>query len=73
VFVCDEQKQASAELRRVLCAAGARGVKGKIAAAKELFQRLLGPPEAVDFLERMGALEQHIAEMTQKRGPAWRN
>jgi hypothetical protein len=35
---------------------------GDIGAAKELFQRLLGPPVEQDLLERLAMLEQQILQ-----------
>src|SRR5687768_18560360 len=39
--------------------AAAKG--GDVAAARELMQRLLGPPEAIDLTARLDALEQQIS------------
>src|SRR5688572_14061655 len=36
---------------------------GDVAAARELLQRLLGPPVELDLLERMDELERTIAEL----------
>ena len=42
--------------------------EGDVAAAKELLQRLLGPPESVDLIERLDALEQKLEEVTENKG-----
>src|SRR5512140_1247382 len=38
---------------------------GDIAAAKELLQRVLGPAESIDLIERIEAIEQSIAEQKE--------
>jgi hypothetical protein len=40
--------------------------EGDVAAARELLQRLLGPPVELDLLERMHALEQTIADLIER-------
>lgn len=61
------------DLREVVMSLLAEAKSGDVAAARELFQRLLGPPEALDLLERFDALEQQIKELTQRRSPTWPN
>src|SRR5688500_8572132 len=61
------------ELHEVVLALLKQAKAGDVAAARELFQRLLGPPEAVDLLDRMAALEQQFKELTQRRSPSWPN
>ena len=39
-----------------------------MAAAKELLQRLLGPPVELDLLERLETLERHIAAIEEDQG-----
>ena len=39
---------------------------GDIAAAKELLQRVLGPAESIDLLERLEVLEERITEITKE-------
>jgi hypothetical protein len=45
--------------------ASAKG--GDVSAARELFQRVLGPPEAIDLIDRMEALEQKLTEIAEQR------
>ncbi len=44
---------------------------GETASIKELFQRLLGPPEAVDLMERLDLLEQKIEALAENK-KSWR-
>lgn len=37
--------------------------KGDVTATKELFQRLVGPPEAIDLIERLESLEQKLDQL----------
>jgi|SRR5687768_10682873 len=46
---------------------------GDVSAVKELLQRLLGPPEAADLLERLDALEAQIHQLSENKRPSWRN
>ena len=39
---------------------------GNVSAAKELLGRVLGPPEAVDLLQRVEGLEELLAERTAR-------
>lgn len=61
-----------ADLRDVVTALLASAKGGDVSAARELFQRLLGPPEAFDLVERLHALEQQIEELAKERGESWR-
>jgi len=47
--------------------------EGDVAAAKELLQRLLGPPESVDLMERLDALEQTIEQLAENKRLSWQN
>ena len=58
------------DLKAVVAALLKSAKSGDVAAARELIQRLLGPPEALDFVERLAAIEQNIAAM-QERGQKW--
>ncbi len=44
---------------------------GEIAAIKELLQRLLGPAESIDLLERLELLEAKLAQIAERDGPTW--
>ena len=55
-----------ADLRDVIVALLAQAKTGDVSAAKELLQRLLGPPVELDLLERLDALERHMAEVAEK-------
>lgn len=57
-----------ADLTDVVTALLASAKRGEVAAAKELLQRLLGPPVEADFAERLDALERTIAELQKQRG-----
>jgi hypothetical protein len=46
---------------------------GDVPSIKELLQRLLGPPEAVDLLERLDALEAKIEQLAENKGQPWRH
>ena len=56
------------DLREVVVALLTQAKAGDVAAAKELLQRLLGPPVELDLLERLEALERHLAEVAEKQG-----
>jgi hypothetical protein len=53
------------DLRDVIQALLTAAKGGDVSAAKELMQRLLGPPEAIDLLERLEALEAKIEQPAQ--------
>jgi hypothetical protein len=40
---------------------------GDVPAARELLNRLLGPPQAEDFVQRLDELEQRIAQLQERR------
>jgi hypothetical protein len=44
---------------------------GDVASIKELFQRLFGPAEAIDFAERLEALEAKIEQLAENKS-SWR-
>jgi len=55
-------------IREVVAALLTQAKSGDVAAAKELLQRLLGPPVELDLLERLETLERHLAEVAQEQG-----
>jgi hypothetical protein len=57
-----------ADLRDVISALLSSAKGGDVSAAKELMQRLLGPPEAIDLLERLAALETKIEQAASNNG-----
>jgi hypothetical protein len=57
-----------ADLRDVALALLNQAKAGDVAAAKELLQRLLGPPVELDLLERLETLEQHMTAVAEGRG-----
>ena len=54
------------DLRDVASALLNQAKAGDVAAAKELFQRLLGPPVELDLLERLEAMEKHLSELKER-------
>jgi hypothetical protein len=60
------------DLREVVAALLASAKNGDVAAAKELLLRLLGPPESVDLMERLDALESKIQQLSENKGGSWR-
>jgi hypothetical protein len=56
------------DLTAVVVKLVAQAKSGDVASIRELLQRLLGPPEAVDLMERLDALEQKIDELAENRG-----
>jgi ribosomal protein L17 len=58
------------DLREVVLALVSKAKSGDVAAAKEVLQRLLGPPVELDLIDRLAALEQKINEL-QQRGQTW--
>jgi hypothetical protein len=58
----------AADLRAVITVLLAQAKAGDVASIKELLQRLLGPPEAVDLLERLDLLETQIAQLAESKG-----
>ena len=61
-----------ADLREVLAALLTQAKGGDVASIKELLQRLLGPPESVDLIGRLDALEAKIEQLTENKVQAWR-
>ena len=54
------------DLRAVMASLLAKAKDGDVAAARELLQRLLGPPVELDLTDRLMVLEQRIEEIQQK-------
>src|SRR4051794_6788516 len=52
------------DLKVVLSSLLTQAKAGDVASIKELLQRVLGPPEAVDLMERLDALEAKIEQLT---------
>ena len=61
-----------ADLQEVVAALLAQAKAGDVASIKELLQRLLGPPESVDLMERLDALEAKIGQLNENKGQSWR-
>ena len=57
------------DLKVVLLALLSRAKAGDVASIRELLQRLLGPPESADLIDRLIALEQATAQSTSKIDP----
>ena len=62
----------SSDLRDVVAILLRQAKAGDVASIKELLQRLLGPPEAVDLMERLDALETTIKQLAENTGQPWR-
>jgi hypothetical protein len=56
-----------ADIRKVAAALLKKAKSGDVASIRELLQRLLGPPEAVDLLERLEAVEAKMAQLDDQR------
>ena len=56
-----------ADLKRVVSALLEKAMAGDVPAARELLQRLLGPPVELDILERLEQLEQRMQEAQDRR------
>ena len=56
------------DVQQVVVALVAKAKGGDVPAARELFQRLLGPAEAVDMMERLESLEAMISESAERKG-----
>ncbi|MEO6434673.1 MAG: hypothetical protein ABIP55_02780 [Tepidisphaeraceae bacterium] len=56
-----------ADLRDVLAALLKQAKAGDVASIRELLQRLLGPPESVDLMARLDALEATINQLAERR------
>jgi len=50
------------DLRKVVAALMRAAEEGNVPAAREILDRTLGRPEALDLLERIEALEEHLAQ-----------
>src|SRR4051812_45694768 len=61
-----------ADLREVLTALLTQAKAGDVASIKELLQRLLGPPEAVDLMES-GRAGRKLDQIAESKGKSWRN
>jgi hypothetical protein len=61
------------DLRDVIIALLTAAKGGDVAAARELLQRLLGPPESLDLLNRLHVLEQQLAQLSTNQEQSWRN
>jgi hypothetical protein len=57
-----------ADLIEVVASLLRQAKTGDVASAKEILQRLLGPPEAIDLMERLDALEAKIEQLGESRG-----
>ena len=55
------------DIREVVTALLNSAKGGDVSAARELLQRLLGPPEAVDLMQRLDVLEQQLGQLGQGR------
>jgi hypothetical protein len=56
-----------ADLKKVVAALLKKAKSGDVASIRELLQRLLGPPEAVDLLERLDAVEAKMTQLDDQR------
>ena len=56
------------DMQQVVAAMLAKAKGGDVPAARELFQRVLGPAEAVDMMERLDALEATLRESAERKG-----
>lgn len=56
------------DVEAVAVALLAKGKDGDVGAARELLQRLLGPPVALDVIERLDAVEQRLAALQDRAG-----
>lgn len=60
------------DLKTVVLSLLSQAKAGNVASIKELLQRLLGPPEAIDLMERLDALETKIEQLSESRETKWR-
>ena len=58
------------DIREVVQALVREAKGGNVSAARELLGRVLGPPEAVDLLQRVEGLEEILREVLAARRPA---
>jgi hypothetical protein len=61
-----------ADVRDVVSALLASAKGGDVSAARELLQRLLGPPESIDLMERIDSLEATLARLAEQKEQSWR-
>lgn len=57
-----------ADLKDVVTKLAEQAKAGDVASIKELLQRLLGPPESADLMERLDALEEKLTQIAESRG-----
>jgi hypothetical protein len=55
------------DVREVVVTLLASAKAGEVAAIRELFQRLLGPPVELDMIERLETLEQRLDEFLEMK------
>ena len=55
------------DIAAVVLALVAKAKEGDVAAARELLQRLLGPPVELDLIERLEAMERRLAELQEAK------
>ena len=55
------------DLRQVITSMLSRAKAGDVPAAKVLLERVMGPPEALDSMERLDALEEKLVEFVKQR------
>jgi hypothetical protein len=60
------------DLRDVVAALLRQAKTGDVPAVRELMQRLLGPPESLDLIERLDALEAKINQISDNKEQSWR-
>lgn len=56
------------DFKAVIAALVEQARTGDVPSIRELLQRLLGPPESADFVERLEAIERQINELQQRGG-----
>jgi hypothetical protein len=59
------------DLKSVVASLLAQAKRGDVASIRELLQRVLGPPESVDLLERLAAMEAKIEQLAEDK--SWRH
>lgn len=62
-----------ADLRDVVTALLMAAKGGDVPAAREVMQRLLGPAESLDLMERLDALEAKLQQLNENQGVSWRH
>jgi hypothetical protein len=58
------------DLKAVVASLLAQAKRGEVASIRELLQRVLGPPESVDLLERLATMEAKIEQLAEDK--SWR-